>query len=114
MWRTPAPSRAAGRHPPGLAGRLVAAGVAALSCVALGWGPPWLVLPALAVGGAGMGLGMASIGVLALAASTGADRGFNSSPIALLDLALAAVAVLGACITGRRAGSYDQQPAGHS
>lgn len=111
---------------------LVAVGVAGLALIAPAWGPPWLALPALAVAGAGMGLGVSSVSVLTLAASTPADRGFNSSAMWLTDLLgsavligfggvlistlastgqavltlnllMAGVAILGAVLTGSRA-----------
>lgn len=59
----------------------------------------WLHLhPALAAGGyavagAGMGLGYPRTGVAMLAASTGADRGFNSSALTIADAVGAALAI---------------------
>jgi MFS family permease len=109
---------------------LSAAGIASLALIAPAWGPAWLAAVFWAVAGAGVGLATSSLSVLTLAASTDADRGFNSSAIqvsdmlgsalfaglggalvaglappagvVVLDLLMAAVALAGAAVTGSR------------
>ncbi|HEX6342018.1 MFS transporter [Umezawaea sp.] len=113
---------------------LNATGIAGVTLIAPEWGPAWATAPLWAIAGAGMGLAMSSVSVLVLAASTDADRGFNSSAVQIsdmlgsaflvglggvvvttfastaaptaaiipFDLAMAALAVLGAFLTGPR------------
>jgi MFS family permease len=64
----------------------VAAGLGAVSFVAWNWAPGWLAYPGWAVGGAGMGLGVASISVLLLSLSPEHERGFNTSAVQLADM----------------------------
>ena len=75
---------------------LVLAGTAALLLVVLSHAAPVLAVAAYVVSGAGMGFGYPRTGVAMLAASTDADRGFNSSALSIADSlggALVAVAV---------------------
>jgi MFS family permease len=113
---------------------LNATGIAGVTLIAPAWGPAWATAALWAIAGSGMGLAMSSLSVLTLAASTDADRGFNSSALQIsdmlgsaflvglggvlvatfastqaptaavvpFDLAMAALAVLGAFLTGPR------------
>ena len=113
---------------------LNATGIAGVTLIAPEWGPAWATAPLWAIAGSGMGLAVSSVSVLVLAASTDADRGFNSSAVQIsdmlgsaflvglggvvvatfastaaptaaiipFDLAMAALAVLGAFLTGPR------------
>jgi MFS family permease len=80
---------------------LVAVGLAGTALAAPSWGPPWLVFGTLVVAGAGMGLGVSAASVLTLAASTAADRGFNSAAMQISDLLgqVVMIGVGGALIT---------------
>ncbi|SDG37582.1 Predicted arabinose efflux permease, MFS family [Lentzea fradiae] len=108
----------------------VAAGVAAVTLIAPNWGPAFLTPVLWAVAGAGMGMATSSVGVLMMAASPEADRGFNSAAlqisdmvfsatmiglggvlvvataptagVVVLNLSMAALAVVGAILTGPR------------
>lgn len=108
----------------------VATGVAAVTLIAPTWGPAFLTPVLWAVAGAGMGMATSSVGVLMMAASPEADRGFNSAALQLsdmlfsatmiglggvlvvataptagvvaLNLSMAALAVVGAVLTGPR------------
>ncbi|MDX3656442.1 MFS transporter [Streptomyces sp. ID05-26A] len=108
----------------------VAAGVAAVTLIAPTWGPAFLTPVLWAVAGAGMGMATSSVGVLMMAASPEADRGFNSAAlqisdmlfsatmiglggvlvvataptagVVVLNLSMAALAVVGAILTGPR------------
>ncbi|SDL48072.1 Predicted arabinose efflux permease, MFS family [Lentzea albidocapillata subsp. violacea] len=108
----------------------VATGVAAVTLIAPTWGPAFLTPVLWAVAGAGMGMATSSVGVLMMAASPEADRGFNSaalqisdmlfsatmiglggvlvlataptSGVVALNLSMAALAVVGAILTGPR------------
>ena len=64
---------------------LVLAGTAALAVVVVGDGAPVLAMAAYVVAGAGMGFGYPRTSVAMLAASTDADRGFNSSALSIAD-----------------------------
>ncbi|ATE58464.1 MFS transporter [Actinosynnema sp.] len=108
-----------------------AVGIASVTLIAPSWGPAWLTAVLWGIGGLGVGMAMSSLSVLTLAASTDADRGFNSSALQVsdmlgsallvglggvvlaaapnltaavipLDLLMAALAVLGAVLTGPR------------
>ncbi|MEV6718881.1 MFS transporter [Lentzea sp. NPDC051208] len=109
---------------------LSATGIAAVTLIAPTWGPAHLTLVFWAVAGAGMGVATSSVGVLMMAASPEADRGFNSAAlqisdmlfsgamiglggvlvvataptagVVVLNLSMAALAVLGAILTGPR------------
>ncbi|GGP46800.1 MFS transporter [Saccharothrix coeruleofusca] len=65
---------------------LNAAGIAGVTLIAPAWGPAWATPALWALAGAGMGLAMSSLSVLTLAASTDADRGFNSSALQISDM----------------------------
>lgn len=65
---------------------LNAAGIAGVTLIAPAWGPAWATPVLWALAGAGMGLAMSSLSVLTLAASTDADRGFNSSALQISDM----------------------------
>ncbi|MFD4643781.1 MFS transporter [Lentzea sp. NPDC058436] len=108
----------------------VAGGVAAVTLIAPTWGPAFLTPVLWAVAGAGMGMATSSVGVLMMAASPEADRGFNSAAlqisdmlfsatmiglggvlvlataptagVVVLNLSMAALAVVGAILTGPR------------
>ncbi|MFD5825187.1 MFS transporter [Lentzea sp. NPDC060358] len=107
-----------------------AAGMAAVTLIAPSWGPAWLTPVLWGVAGAGMGMATSSVGVLMMAASPEADRGFNSAAlqisdmvgsaamiglggvlvlataptagVVVLNLSMAALAVVGAILTGPR------------
>lgn len=107
-----------------------ATGIAAVTLIAPSWGPAFLTPVLWAVAGAGMGIATSSVGVLMMAASPEEDRGFNSAALQLCDmlfsstmiglggvlvvataptagvvvlnLAMAALAVVGAILTGPR------------
>jgi MFS family permease len=107
-----------------------AAGMAAVTLIAPSWGPAWLTFLLWAVAGAGMGMATSSVGVLMMAASPEQDRGFNSAALQIsdmlgsatmiglggvlvvataptagvvaLNLSMAALAVVGAVLTGPR------------
>ena len=64
---------------------LVLTGTAALLVVILTHASPVLAVAAYVVSGAGMGFGYPRTGVAMLAASTDADRGFNSSALSISD-----------------------------
>jgi MFS family permease len=64
---------------------LVLVGTLALVLVVVSRGAPALAMTAYAVAGAGMGFGYPRTGVAMLAASTDADRGFNSSALSIAD-----------------------------
>jgi len=64
---------------------LVLAGTAALLLVVLTDGPAALAMASYVLAGAGMGFGYPRTGVAMLAASTDADRGFNSSALSIAD-----------------------------
>ena len=64
---------------------LVLAGTAALVLVVVADAPPVLAMAAYVLAGAGMGFGYPRTGVAMLAASTDADRGFNSSALSIAD-----------------------------
>ena len=64
---------------------LVLTGTAALLLVILTHASPVLAVAAYVVSGAGMGFGYPRTGVAMLAASTDADRGFNSSALSISD-----------------------------
>lgn len=109
---------------------LSATGIAAVTLIAPTWGPAYLTLAFWAVAGAGMGIATSSVGVLMMAASPEADRGFNSAAlqisdmlfsatmiglggvlvvataptagVVVLNLSMAALAVVGAILTGPR------------
>ncbi|WP_439661218.1 MFS transporter [Lentzea sp. HUAS TT2] len=108
----------------------VATGIAAVTLIAPTWGPAFLTPVLWAVAGAGMGMATSSVGVLMMAASPEADRGFNSAAlqicdmlfsatmigiggvlvlataptagVVVLNLSMAALAVVGAILTGPR------------
>lgn len=67
-----------------------AAGVGALAAPAV---PGWTAYPLWAVGGAGMGLVMSSVGVLLLRLSPPADRGRNSSALQIADVVTSALCI---------------------
>jgi predicted MFS family arabinose efflux permease len=64
---------------------LVLAGTAALAVVVVGHGSPALAMAAYVAAGTGMGFGFPRTSVAMLAASTDADRGFNSSALSIAD-----------------------------
>jgi predicted MFS family arabinose efflux permease len=64
---------------------LVLLGTIALLAVVAGHVAPGLAVAAYVVAGAGMGFGYPRTGVAMLAASTDADRGFNSSALSIAD-----------------------------
>ncbi|WP_200945070.1 MULTISPECIES: MFS transporter [unclassified Nocardioides] len=64
---------------------LVLVGTVALLAVVVGHGSPVLAMTAYVVAGAGMGFGYPRTGVAMLAASTDADRGFNSAALSIAD-----------------------------
>ena len=64
---------------------LVLAGTVALAVVVAGHGHPALAMASYVVAGAGMGFGYPRTGVAMLAASTDADRGFNSAGLSIAD-----------------------------
>jgi MFS family permease len=64
---------------------LVLIGTVALALVVATHGPWPLTMAAYVVAGAGMGFGYPRTGVAMLAASTDADRGFNSSALSIAD-----------------------------
>jgi predicted MFS family arabinose efflux permease len=64
---------------------LVLGGTAALVLVVAADAPPALAMAAYVLAGAGMGFGYPRTGVAMLAASTDADRGFNSSALSIAD-----------------------------
>ncbi|SFR12484.1 Predicted arabinose efflux permease, MFS family [Lentzea waywayandensis] len=108
----------------------VATGIASVTLIAPTWGPAFLTPVLWAVAGAGMGMSTSSVGVLMMAASPEADRGFNSAAlqicdmlfsatmiglggvlvvataptagVVVLNLSMAALAVVGAILTGPR------------
>ncbi|HEX4702739.1 MAG TPA: MFS transporter [Pseudonocardiaceae bacterium] len=65
---------------------LVAASLGGIAVIVWHWAPAWLALPVWAVGGVGMGLGVASISVLLLGLSPVEDRGYNTSAMQLADM----------------------------
>ncbi|MFD9703679.1 MFS transporter [Lentzea sp. NPDC059081] len=107
-----------------------ATGMAAVTLIAPSWGPAFLTPVLWAVAGAGMGMATSSVGVLMMGASAEADRGFNSAAlqicdmlgsatmiglggvlvvataptagVVVLNLSMAALAVVGAILTGPR------------
>jgi MFS family permease len=107
-----------------------ATGMAAVTLIAPSWGPAWLTAVIWSVAGMGMGMATSSVGVLMMAASPEEDRGFNSAALQICDmlasatmiglggvlvvataptagvvalnLAMAALAVVGAILTGPR------------
>jgi len=107
-----------------------ATGMAAVTLIAPSWGPAWLTPVLWCFAGAGMGLATSSVGVLMMAASPEQDRGFNSAAlqisdmlfsatmiglggvvvvataptagVVVLNLSMAALAVVGAILTGPR------------
>lgn len=108
----------------------VATGIGAVTLIAPEWGPAFLTPVLLAIAGVGMGLATSSVGVLMMAASPEEDRGFNSAAlqiadmlfsatmiglggvvvlataptagVVVLNLSMAALAVVGAVLTGPR------------
>lgn len=65
---------------------LVALGLGLVALVSWQWVPGWLAYPGWAIGGAGMGFGVASISVLLLQQSPERERGFNTSAMQLADM----------------------------
>ena len=57
------------------------------------WSPAWLVYPVWLAGGLGMGLAMASIGVLLLRFTPPAERGANSSALQISDSVCSALCI---------------------
>jgi hypothetical protein len=89
-----------GRRPDAARHRLVRAGfllvaVAAggMAVVARPGAPAWLVYPVWLAGGLGMGLAMASIGVLLLRLTPPAERGANSSALQISDSVCSALGI---------------------
>ncbi len=75
---------------------LVAVAAGGMALVALGeqpWSPAWLVYPVWLAGGLGMGLAMASIGVLLLRFTPPAERGANSSALQISDSVCSALCI---------------------
>jgi len=64
----------------------LAVGVLLVAVTAPSFGPAWLVMPALAIGGAGMGLGISAQSMLTLSLSPAEERGFNSSALQISDM----------------------------
>jgi MFS family permease len=82
-----------GRHPDVSRTRLLQAaflltstGLALITVISWSWAPAWLAMPAWAIAGAGMGLGVSSISVLLFELSDVGDRGFNTSSVQLADM----------------------------
>ena len=71
----------------------VATGVAAVTLIAPTWGPAFLTPVLWAVAGAGMGMATSSVGVLMMAASPEADRGFNSAALQISDMLFSATMI---------------------
>jgi MFS family permease len=65
---------------------LVASALGGIAVIAWHWAPAWLALPFWTIGGAGMGLGVASISVLLMGLSSADDRGYNTSAMQLADM----------------------------
>ena len=89
-----------GRHPDAARHRLVRIGFGLVAVAAGGmalvsqpWAPGWLVYPVWLAGGIGMGLAMASIGVLLLGLSPPAERGTNSSALQISDSVSSALCI---------------------
>ncbi|MCR3753409.1 MFS transporter [Lentzea californiensis] len=71
----------------------VATGLAAVTLIAPTWGPAFLTPVLWAVAGAGMGMATSSVGVLMMAASPEADRGFNSAALQISDMLFSATMI---------------------
>jgi MFS family permease len=89
-----------GRRPDVVRHRLVRAGFGLVAVAAGGmalvsqpWAPAWLVYPVWLAGGLGMGLAMASIGVLLLGLTPPAERGANSSSLQISDSVSSALCI---------------------
>lgn len=89
-----------GRRPDAARHRLVRAGFVLVAVAAGGMAvvsrpgaPAWLVYPVWLAGGLGMGLAMASIGVLLLRLTPPAERGANSSALFVSDSACSALTI---------------------
>ncbi|SDN98145.1 MFS transporter [Lentzea jiangxiensis] len=70
-----------------------ATGIAAVTLIAPSWGPAWLTPVLWGVAGAGMGMATSSVGVLMMAASPEADRGFNSAALQISDMLFSATMI---------------------
>ena len=64
-----------------------------MALVSQPWAPAWLVYPVWLAGGFGMGLAMASVGVLLLALTPRAERGANSSSLQISDSVSSALCI---------------------
>nr|WP_285509449.1 MFS transporter [Actinokineospora sp. NBRC 105648] len=72
---------------------ILAVGLGAMVFVAVPWGPPWLAALLWVISGAGMGMSIASLTVLALRVSPEAERGFTSSALQVSDTVFSATLV---------------------
>jgi MFS family permease len=72
---------------------LVAVAAGGMALVSQPWAPAWLVYPVWLAGGLGMGLAMASIGVLLLRLTPPAERGANSSALQISDSVSSALCI---------------------
>ncbi|MFL6130402.1 MAG: MFS transporter [Mycobacteriales bacterium] len=72
---------------------LVAGAAGGMALVSQPWAPAWVVYPVWLAGGLGMGLAMASIGVLLLGLTPPAERGTNSSALQISDSVSVAVCI---------------------
>jgi MFS family permease len=77
----------------GLGALLVAVAAGGMAVVAQPWAPGWAVYAVWVVGTVGMGLAMASIGVLLLALSPVAERGANTSALQISDSVASALCI---------------------
>jgi MFS family permease len=89
-----------GRHPEIPRHRLLRAGFALVAVTAAGialvaqpWAPRWAVYPVWMLGGLGMGLAVASVGVLLLALTPPEQRGVNTSALQISDAVSSAVCI---------------------
>lgn len=89
-----------GRRPDAARHRLVRAGFGLVGVAAGGmalvsqpWAPGWVVYPVWLAGGLGMGLAMASIGILLLGLTPPAERGANSSALQISDSVAGALCI---------------------
>jgi MFS family permease len=72
---------------------LVAVAAGGMALVSQPWAPAWVVYPVWLAGGLGMGLAMASIGVLLLGLTPPAERGANSSSLQISDSVAGALSI---------------------
>jgi MFS family permease len=89
---------------------LLLVGTVALALAVRGHVPPALAMAAYVVAGAGMGLGYPRTGVAMLAASSDADRGFNSSALSIADSLGGAIALSASGVVFAAAQRADVDP----